>query len=46
LPEEENIDENENGFKRDKSKWKYSKEELLERRKKLLKEKTHIQGKN
>jgi hypothetical protein len=32
-------------FKRDPSKWKYSKEELLERRKRLLKDKTTIKKK-
>ena len=31
-----------NDFTRDKSKWKFSKEELLERRKKMLKEKKSI----
>lgn len=42
----ENDNENEEGyenpFKRDETKWKYSKAELLERKKKLLKDKSKL----
>ncbi len=40
----DNLDKNE--FKRDDSKWKFSKNELLERKKKLLKDKSNIKLKN
>jgi len=36
----DNIDKSE--FKRDDSKWKFNKNELLERKKKLLKDKSHL----
>jgi hypothetical protein len=38
IQNEDQQEENPNEFQRDESKWKYSKQELAERRKKLLKE--------
>ena len=44
--EENNSNQNANEFKRDETKWKYSKHELLERRKKMLKDKSLVKKSN